>query len=199
MDSLNEKAKAAKAAMQGSNPANETGKRAPGQRARIPLSVPQRKLEVPNIPGYWLRWIRGTSQRLGQAQRAGFEFVQPDEVELNDVSFGGDATKAGNSDMGSHVSVIEGSEVDGTGQAIRMFLMKQKMEYYIEDSNIIQDRNDSVADALTGQLREGQIGVRAPGSPAEDTADINARYVDKARSKMPELFRRKTPRAKAPT
>lgn len=181
------KAAEAKAAMEKSNPSVAPGK-TPAERRRIPLSVPQRKLEVPEIPGYYCRWFRGTPQRLAQAEQAGFEFVGPDEVSLNAVAVGGDASKSGNSDMGSRVSVIEGGETDGAGQAVRMYLMKQKLEFRREDNAITQERNDSIADALTAGYRAGAVGGTAQG---EDASDIAARYVDAKRTRMPELFRRK--------
>lgn len=168
------------------NPA-AVGGPTPAERKRIPLSVPQRKLEVPDIPGYHLRWFRGTSTRVAQAQRAGFEFVRPQEVELNNVSLGGDATKAGNASLGDIVAVIEGSEVDAQGQAVQMILMKQKMEHKLEDDALIQQRNDNVRDALVGQLATGQIGAGTTERP-EDRA---ARYVPGG-NKIPELFRKKT-------
>jgi hypothetical protein len=190
MATIAEKAAEARQHMDKQNPTVAPGK-TEAERRRIPLSVPQRKLEVPDIPGYHLRWFRGTPQRLAQAERAGFVHVTEDEIGLNPVSLGGDATKAGNSDMGSNVSVIEGSEVDGSGQAVRMYLMKQKMEYKLEDDAIIQKRNDSVVDALTGQYAQGAVGGQQPGESAED---FSTRYVDKKRARIPELFRRKSAR-----
>jgi len=177
----------ARAKMQRSNPSVSPSR----ERGRIPLSVPERKLEVPEIPGYYLRWFRGTPGRLAQAERAGFEHVHPDEIQLNNVSIGGDAKKDGNTDMGSRVSVIEGSEVDGGGQAVRMYLMKQKMEYYLEDREIINRRNDYVAEALTSAYRTGTVGGQVPG---ETAADLNSRYVDPRRTKIPDLFRKKLAR-----
>lgn len=188
MSDLAAKAAEARAKMDKQNPGVAPGKTS-AERKRIPLSVPQRKLEVPEIPGYYLRWFRGTPQRLAQAERAGFLFVQPEEIQLNNLALGGDATKAGNSDMGDRVSVIEGGEVDGSGQAIRMYLMKQKMEDHLEDQTIVQNRNDSVADALVGAYSSGQVGVGQGGETAEDAA---ARYVDQKRTRVPELFRRKS-------
>ena len=177
----------AKAALERSNPSVIPGKAA-GERKRIPLSVPQRKLEVPDIPGYFLRWFRGTPQRLGQAERAGFTFVVPDEVELNNVTMGGDASKNGNTDMGSKVSIIEGSEVDATGNAVRLYLMKQPLEFHAEDDAILEEKNDSIANALTQQYRKGMIGGPDQGESPEDVA---ARYVDQKRTKVPGLFKKK--------
>lgn len=168
------------------NPAAKRETRMPN---RIPLSVPQRKLETPEIPGFYLRWFRGTTQRINQALQAGFVFVEPEEIALNNLALGGDAKKDGNSDMGNRVSVIEGSDVE-SGQAVRMFLMKQPMEYKIKDDAILQERNDSVAEALTANFARGTIGAGAQAGESSD--DVNARYVDKSRSKIPALFRKKS-------
>ena len=192
MSDLTEKAATARALMERSaqNPSVAPGKPA-RERNRIPLSVPERKLEVPGIPGYYLRWFRGTAQRLAQAERAGFEFVTPEEVQLNNVSMGGDARKDGNTDLGSRVSVVEGGEVDGGGQAVRLYLMKQKLEYKKEDDAVIQARNDKTVQALTASFRAGSTGGQAAGETAED---MQHRYVDPKRTKIPEFFRKKTPR-----
>lgn len=190
MSDLSQKSAEARATMQKQNP-SVTPEVPAAARNRIPLSVPTRKLEVPEIPGYKLRWFRGTPQRLAQAERAGFEWVSPEEVSLNSVLLGGDAAKSGNTDMGSRVSVIEGGEVDGSGQAVRMYLMKQKLEYYHEDRAINQQRNDAVVDALSAGLDKGIVGGK---TPEETAADVNARYVDRTRTKIPDLFRRKTAR-----
>ncbi len=189
MSTLEQRAAAAKAEMVKQNPSVAPGKPV-AERKRVPLSIPQRKLEVPEIPGFHLRWIEGTAQRLAQAERAGFVFVEPHEVELNEVSIGGDATKSGNSDMGSRVSVVAGGISDDS-QALRLYLMKQRMEDYLEDQKLLDDRNGSIADALTRAYRTGTVGGRDQGETADDAAH---RYVDPKRSRVPELFKRKAPR-----
>lgn len=183
------KAAEARVQMDRSNPSVEGGKKSVEERKRIPMTLPMLKLEVPDIPGYHLHWMRGTTQRLMQADRAGYEFVHPDEVDLNSVGPGGDATHSGNTDMGARVSIVGGAGEQG--EAVRLYLMKQKMEYYLEDQKILQGRNDSIADTLTAQYRSGQIGGQAEG---ETSADVAARYVDTRRTKVPELFKRKAPR-----
>lgn len=177
----------AKQKMQAENPSATPGK-PQAERVRVPLSVPQRKLEVPEIPGYYSRWLEGTPQRLAQADRAGFEFVHPEEVQLNNVSIGGDARKDGNTDLGSRVSIVQGS-IGEDGQAIRLYLMKQKMEWHLQDLLLLQRQNDGIAEALTAAYRGGTVGGQAQGETAED---VGKRYVDKARTKIPEFFRRKT-------
>lgn len=196
MTSLAEKAAAAKASL---SPANNRAPDAPeaaAERKRIPMSLPMLKLEVPEIPGYHLHWIRGTQDRVQQAQNAGYEFVDQAEVATQLVSIGGDATKSGNTDMGTRVSTLASpygeGEVDGTGQPLRLFLMKQKEEYYKEDQLILQRRNDSVADTLTAAFRDGTPISRAEGETGDD---VGQRYVGNRTSKVPDLFKRKNRRA----
>lgn len=177
----------AKQKMQNQNPSAAPGKTI-AERKRIPLSVPQRKLEVPDMPGYHCRWFRGTASRLAQAERAGFIYVEENEVELNSVSLGGDASKAGNTDLGSRVSVVEGSETEN-GQAVRMYLMKQPIEFKKEDDAILETRNDGIAKALSHQFATGAPSRQA-GAPSENDADMAARYVPKG-AKVPKLFQKK--------
>src|SRR5262245_20011824 len=190
MSDLAQKAAESRAKMDQQNPGTEPGK-AQAERKRIPLSVPQRKLEVPDVPGYHLRWIRGTPQRLRQAEQAGYEYVTPEDVQMNDLALGGDGSRHGSTDMGSRVSVVEGSETDGSGNAIRMYLMKQKLEFYREDQEIVQRRNNSIANALTSSFAQGTVGGQAPGETQED---VGQRYVDKSRSRLPDFFRPKRPK-----
>lgn len=176
----------AKANLQKSNPSVATGQAPAVARKRIPLSTPQRKLEVPEIPGFYLRWFRGTPARIAQAENAGFVFVTQDEVKLNSLSLGGDATKDGNTDMGSRVSVVEGSEVDGGGNAVRLYLMKQPIEFKKEDDAAVQQRNDETVATLTAQFKQGTVGGIDKGETPEDAA---LRYVG-SRARVPELFRK---------
>ena len=188
MSSLAEKAAEVKQRMQTENPSVSPG-RAPGERKRIPMSLPQQKLQVPEIPGYHLHWMRGDAQRLQQAVNAAYEFVGRDEVSLNDVSVGGDATKTGSSDLGDRVSVVSG-DLDEQNKPVRLYLMKQRLEYYLEDQKLLQATNDRVASALTAAYRDGNVGGAAIGEQAED---MNTRYVDKKRTKLPDFFRKKRP------
>lgn len=186
MSTLEEKAAAAKDKMIQANPSVVPGQ-AKGERKRIPMSLPIQKLQVPDIPGYHLHWMRGSAGRIQQAQNAGYEFVRPDEVALNNVGIGGDADKTGNTDMGDRVSVISG-DTDEQNQAVRLYLMKQPMEFYLADQKIAQGRNDDIADTLTAGYRSGTVGGTADG---ETRVDLGQRYVDPKRTKVPDLFKRK--------
>ncbi len=155
------------------------------ERKRIPMSVPVQTLSAPEIPGYHLHWFNGTQARLQRAIDGGYEFVTHDEMRLNAVGLGSDTTHSGNTDMGSRVSVVSGSEVGPDGQAIRMVLMKIKQEWYEEDQKLVEERNDKVAASLKG----GMVGSEMPGS-----GDTSNRYVDKSRTKIPDMFTKKAPR-----
>lgn len=189
MSTLQERAAEAAKQMQKSNPSNLPEKTA-AERKRTPMTLPVSKLAVPDIPGYHTHWMRGTADRLAQAQAAGYEFVTPEEIQLDNIGLGGDASKDGNDDMGSRVSrVAGGGDVDGGGNAIRLYLMKQKMEWYKDDQKLLHDRNDSVAEALSTAYRTGTVGGQAQG---ETAADVASRYVDPKKTKIPEMFRKKT-------
>ena len=167
------------------NPA--TNAKTAAERKRIPMSVPVQRLEAPDIPGYHLHWFRSTRERLSRALDAGYEFVDERELKINAVGLGSDTTKSGNTDMGSRVSVAAGGESGADGQSERLILMKIKLEYYEEDQKLVDQRNEAVASALRG----GLLG----GGEAADKGELQHRYVDKARTQMPDLFKPK--RAKA--
>lgn len=165
------------------NVANKAGK-SRAERKRVPMSVPVQKLEAPDIPGYHLHWFTGTLDRLQRAQEGGYEFVDERETQVNNVGLGGDSTASGNTDIGSRVSVVSGREVGKDGQPVRLVLMKIKQEWYEEDQKTLEDRNEKVAAALRGGLLGAEKDI------AGDTAQ---RYVDKSRTKIPDLF---TPKRK---
>lgn len=155
------------------------------ERKRIPMSVPVQTLAAPEIPGYHLHWFNGTQARLQRAIDGGYEFVDQKEMMLNATGLGTNTTHSGNSDMGSRVSVVSGSEIGPDGQAIRMVLMKIKQEWYEEDQKLVEERNDKVAASLRG----GTTGSEMPGA-----GDLSQRYVDKSRTKLPDMFTKKQPK-----
>lgn len=166
------------------NPANQSPV-AKGERKRIPMSVPVQKLSVPEIPGYHLHWFNGTPDRIARAQQGGYEFVDAQEVQVNSVGLGNESTQSGNTDMGSRVSIVGGTEVDPSGQPVRLILMKIKQEWRDQDMKLVDERNDSVADALMGGLL---------GAEKDAGNDTNLRYVDKKKTVIPDMFKRKRPK-----
>jgi hypothetical protein len=144
---------------------------------RIPLSVPQLKLETPEIPGFHCHWMLGTDARITQAKRAGYVFVEPEEIAMNYRGVADDPTLGGNTDMGSQVSVVAGGDTDSKGQAVRLVLMKLRQEWWDED----QQARDKSSDALIDALRTGRISAAEAG---ERQSDREQRYVDPKRTQM---------------
>tara|TARA_R110000868_G_scaffold13014_1_gene61242 strand:- start:4972 stop:5427 length:456 start_codon:yes stop_codon:yes gene_type:complete len=150
------------------------------------MSVPVQKLEVPEIPGYHLHWFLGSPDRLERAAAGGYEFVDEREVKINNVSLGGDSAISGNTDMGSRVSIVSGQEIGKDGQAVRLTLMKLKMEWWEEDQKLLEARNTQVRDALVG----GMVGA-----DNDSAQDKRQRYVDSTRTEIPDFFKRKVAKA----
>jgi hypothetical protein len=176
--------------MQGANPASGVEAMA-AELARVPMTAPQLKLAVPEIPGYYVQWIYGAPDRVAQAQRAGFTFVSDEEIRINNFDLAGSNHKSGNTDLGSMVSIAQ-PEIGADGQPIRAYLMKQRKEHREQDRQLVQQRNDGVVDALTAAYRRGTVGGQAQG---ETNEDMSLRYVDRTRSKIPDLFRKKPERS----
>lgn len=159
---------------------NPASAKAPdGQRKRIPMSVPVQKLEAPEIPGYHLHWFRGEPARIQRALDGGYEFVDETETQVNAVGLGNESTRSGNTDLGSRVSVASGGAPGRDGQPERLILMKIKQEWYEQDQQKVADRNQQVANAITGGL---------VGSEKDSAADARMRYLSKDRTSIPDLF-----------
>jgi len=156
------------------NPANAQVTKL-SNKTRIPMSVPQTKLSAPEIPGYHCHWMLGTAARIAQAQRAGYTFVEQDEVDVNNFDLAGDPEDSGNTDLGSRVSIVAGSAGDNEkDNALRLYLMKLPNEYWEEDQKLIADRNEQIAAGLRGDTQ------------------IEAGYIPEAHKKqVAELFRKK--------
>jgi hypothetical protein len=164
------------------NPANSTVEPKGNRRARVPMSVPMRKLEVPEISGYHLHWIKESN--VSRAIQAYYEFVEFDEVPVNQRNVGTDTEISGNTDLGSHVSIAAGMGADGRPE--RLILMKLQEQYWLEDRAAIDGRNASVMGAIFR-------GEKIIGSERDKPDDEGTRYVDPERTRA--LFSRR--RAKA--
>ena len=163
------------------NPASRSAVTA-AERKRIPMSVPVQRLEVPELPGYHLHWFLSTSERLQRAIDGGYEYVNEGELQINNVSLGGDSAVSGSTDMGSRVSIVSGQEVGKDGQPTRLILLKIRQEWWDEDQQLIEARNTKVRDSLLG----GMIGAEH-----DKRGDSQHRYVDKARTQIPDFFKPK--------
>ena len=132
-------------------------------RKRRPMSIPMRKLEFPERPGFHRHIINDVGGRLQQALDGGYTFVDKNDVQLNEVG-----VTPGNADLGSRVSTPVGT--DEHGKAIFGYLMEIPQEWFDEDQKVIHDRNDQVDKAILG----GKIGV--DNEDASDRGRKGLRY-----------------------
>lgn len=129
-----------------SNPANVPTKEK-AERQRIPMSLPVQKLATPELPGYHLHWMRGDAARIAQAQAAGYEYVEQDEVNMNRIGLGDGDNSSGHTDLGSRVSIIGGSE---GGAVMRLYLMKLRQEWWDSDQEVQAKNSDRIAEQIRG-------------------------------------------------
>lgn len=150
---------------------NPASNKTPDQaaRKRIPMSVPRRKLEVPDIEGFHLHWFLDAN--VPRAMQAGYEMVKSDEVPINQFGIGNDTALSGNADLGSNVRVVAG--LGESGQPQYLNLMKIKLEWWKEDQQVIEKRN---ADVMAAIFQNEQI----LGSERDAAEDRNTRYVKTA-------------------
>jgi hypothetical protein len=129
------------------------------------MATARRRLEVAPMPGYYLYWFK--EEHLDAAVRAYYEPVKRDEVSLNQVNVAGSAGQSGNTDMGSNVSLVCGTNEKGEPQ--RMHLMKLKEELHMEDE----------AEKLRRILQPFQAVF---GDEASAIANDPMAYVDRSRT-----------------
>jgi hypothetical protein len=129
----------------------------PTRSSRVPMSVPQQRLAVPEIPGYHLHWMIGDQHRIQAALRAGYEFVDEGETSLSDYGLGN--SEGGNSDLGSRVSVLASRAPGDDGSSQRLYLMKIRQEWFDEDQAALEARNEQIAATLRGgEVSGGEYG-----------------------------------------
>lgn len=122
------------------------------EKRRVPMSVPQLKLSVPEIPGYHTHWMLGTPQRINQALRAGYSFVDHDEVDIVQTGIGNDAAMQGGSSLGSRVTMPAATyDLGPDGRSQDLVLMKLPKELHDADLLAIEDRNEQVARTIRGE------------------------------------------------
>ena len=168
--------------IQPNNPANATAV-PKAARKRIPMSTPERKLEVPSIEGYHLHWIK--TSNIPRALRAGYDFVDSQEIDTHSLNPANDKTKSGNQSLGSHVEIAAGT--DAQGHPEQLVLMKLPEEYWRSDRAQIDQRNASVMGAIFR-------GEKILGEETDSREDQGTRYVDKERTKA-ALYQRAPRRA----
>jgi len=102
-----------------------------------------------DIPGYHMHIFNDVPGRIEEALTAGYEFVSPDEI--GGVAAG---VVSRNTALDDKVRFLVGN--DGNGNGLYGYLMKIKQEWFEEDQQSLQSRNDVVDSAI----RSGQ-NVRA--------------------------------------
>ena len=114
----------------------------PSRKSRGSFSGTESKLRVNRtIEGYHLHILNDVPGRLQTAIDNGYEFVTPEEV--GGVS---SSVVSRNTDIGDKVRYLVGR--DDAGGPLYAYLMKQHMDWYLEDQAKIQNKNDMVDDAI---------------------------------------------------
>lgn len=160
------------------NPANaavSAKDQAAPERKRIPFSVRQRKLEVPEISGYHLHWFRESN--VPRALQAGYEMVKAEEVPINQFGVGNSKSISGNMDLGSGVKVVGGE--GERGEAVYLCLMKIRLEWWLEDQKAIEQTNLSTLQAI---FKDKSVVGDSQQSADSDTSQ---RYVKQALLQRP--------------
>lgn len=144
-----------------------------------PMSVGQRRLEVPEKDGWHRHWFRGEKSNIAKALQAGYRFVEKDDVALNNFDLAGEGLGEG-SDLGTRVSQPSGDSDE------KMYLMECPQRLYEYAQNLHMDINRETAAALKG----GTVGV---GRNGETREDVGNRYQD-VTIKGRDMFTPRTPR-----
>lgn len=145
----------------------------------VPMSAPVARLSVPQKPGWHRHWFRNDPGRIERAQRAGYRFVDPNEVSVIGKSMGGSPEEGGNSDLGTRVSVAAGGFADN-GQAQRLYLMECPAHLYKRNLAMLQKDTDGTVEALSA----------GRGGSQDNNAEQGNTYV---RGDLPALFKKKKP------
>lgn len=151
------------------------GVKAPTRRKGV-FANAVRKLEVQPIPGYVMYWFN--KHRVPLAIEAGYEFVTPDEVHVNQVGLATDKDKSGNQSLGNQVEVSGGNDADGKSAA--MVLMKTRIENREEDQAITDGKNAQILDAIFNQ----QQVVQDQAQP-QSAEDKRQNYIKTAKLEAP--------------
>ena|SRR5208282_5373746 len=157
------------------NPANKPLTQAAPERKRVPMSTPVRRMEAPEIPGFKLYWF--LEENVPRAIQGGYEFVEIDELPINQRGIAASGSVTGSTDLGSRVSII-GNKTGNNGRPEQQFLMKIREEWYNEDHKVLERRN---AQIMSGIFRDESI----PGSENVRPEDRGLRYVKTALMNRP--------------
>ena len=150
-------------------------------RKRIPMSVPIRKLEVPEREGWHRYWFIGNN--VPRAIQGGYKHVHTHEIPINQHNPANDPSVTGSQGLGSLVEITDG--LDEHGKSTTLYLMEIEMEFWLEDQKILEKRNANIMQSI---FRGEQIMGTESLSPEEKSL----MYVDpdKTRASTP-LFKRR--------
>lgn len=95
------------------------------------------------IDGYHLHIFNDTPGRVDHAVNVGYEFVSPQEVGGTSVN-----VVSRNTDIGDKVRFMVGT--DGNNEPLYAYLMKIRQEFYDEDQETLQSKNDQIDEAIRG-------------------------------------------------
>lgn len=126
----------------------ETGRAIRRKRGALNGSTP--KMAIGNlIEGYHLHWMNDEKNRIEAALDNGYEFVSPEEIggmRYNNV------TNRNTELSENRVRLLVGTTQDGP---LFAYLMKIPQEWYEEDQQELQDRNNLVDEAIRGGRSSG--------------------------------------------
>lgn len=160
----------------GTNLGNAPARRVTAEN-RVPMSLPNTKLAIPHMDGFYLYWHLGKD--VPAARKAGYQHVEDHELDVEQKNVANSAADSGSTDMGSNISVSAGRGLGEDLQAERLYLMKLPQEFRDADLAAQGKVNESIAVAL----RAGSLG-------ADKDPDRNKRYMKAGQ----DLFYPKTPR-----
>lgn len=113
------------------------------------FGVPNQKLAVAQIEGYYVRWINDIPGRLQLALQDGYSFVEKGECDIYE-----DITSMNNDD-GNRIRKLVGQMPDGVSP-LYAYLMKLPEEWKQKKESIIQSRIDAVEESINkGQYSLG--------------------------------------------
>jgi hypothetical protein len=143
------------------------------RRERIPMSVPQQRLEVQAIPGWRLYWFKEENVARAYCD-SHYEFVTNEEVAINRIAIAGNPRESGNTDLGSGVSIIGGTTASGSPQ--RLVLMKLPMEFFKEDQEILMRKSvERLSGVFEGEKIFGEDGEINDAGQLTYTSDVSFR------------------------
>lgn len=115
--------------------------------------------------GWHLHIFNDTPGRVEEALSAGYEFVTPEEIGSAVTS-----VVSRNTALDDKVKYLVGASEEGNG--MYAYLMKTRKEYYLEDQEQLQKRNDYI----DSQIRSGRNTVGGESSEGFYNAGIKTKF-----------------------